>query len=139
MFLLCRYACISILIHAAVLFFLTFTARGSQDIYRVNYIFWGAILRHQEVSPSREQPATVVDLGMPGFYYNKGVHVNIWRQGIQVEKPDMEENLLPRSDGLIPRFVGERVEPDQASLPKTDFHLDEAPLEGAIKLRLDRR
>ncbi len=137
--LLYRNAGISFLIHVAVLACFTLTVRGTQDIYRINYVFLGAILRHQEVSSSRVQPAAVVDLGMPRFYYGNGVHEDNWRRGIQVEKPGQAEDLLPRPDELIPRFLGERVEPDQANMPKTDAHLDEAPLEGGIKLRLDRR
>ncbi len=134
-----RYACMSLFIHVAVLFLLTLTLRGTPDLYRVNFIFWGAILRPQEVSPAKDQSASVVELGSLDLTFDRGVHAGIWRKGLQVDKPDQSVIVLPRPDGDIPHFSGKHVEPDEANGSRPDVHLDEAPLDGAIKLRLEQR
>ncbi len=134
-----RYACVAFVIHLAALLAMTFTIKGTPELYRVSFVFLGAVLRPQEVSPVRDQPAPAVELGSSVMFLPPGVSTRLWQQGIQVDKPDQAGGVLPRPDDKIPRFSGERVDPDQASTPRRDVHIDVPSLQGAFKLRLDPR
>jgi hypothetical protein len=133
-----RAAGIAVLFHLAVLVFFTFTFKGAPDAYKIDLIFWGSILRPQEVSSqgrySVPGPADVKDVDVAAAPRTR---LLLWSRGISIDKPDLFKNTVFTVNEDAFRFVGPRVELDEQDAaprhPENDI-----PQPAPVKMRWER-
>jgi len=133
-----RAASIAFCVHLAVLLLFTFTFRGTPDTYKVDLVFWGPILRLQEVSAAPGHvspgPEDVKHVNVPA---GPRTGLLLWSRGIAIDKPDLFKNGLSALNDRLFRFVGERVELDEPQDPSLHPEND-TPQLPPVKMRLER-
>ncbi len=103
----------ALLLHAAVFFLFIFTFKGVPGSYQVDLVFWGSILRPQEVVPSLGGASGPVDELQVMMGPEPGDGLSLWGRGILVDKPELSRSAAALGEESIPRFSGERVELDE--------------------------
>jgi len=134
-----RAALIAFLIHLVIFGSFVFTFKGTREMYKTDFVFWGSILRPQEVAAeNRRLSPGAVDVKDVAVAPDPRLGFLLWARGISIDKPDFFRNALLPADQDLLRFVGERVEledPDDGmSHPENDVPYPAAP----IKMRLEQ-
>ena len=107
-------------------------------MYKIDLVFWGSILRPQEVSSqdgrSSSGPVDVKDVDVAA---GPRARLLLWSRGISIDKPDAFKNALFTVNEDAFRFVGKRVElGEQEDDPR---HVDtDIPSPAPVKMRLER-
>ncbi len=133
-----RAVTIAVLLHAAVLVLFTFTFRGNAAMYKIDLVFWGSILRSQEVSSQNRSflpgPADVKDVDVaPGPL----TRLLLWSRGISIDKPDLYKDTVFAVDEGVLRFVGERVDIDEQEAEASHAQND-IPSPAPVKMRWEQ-
>lgn len=124
----------AMVVHALVFLFIIFTLPGTPQNYKIDFTFWGGVLRKSDVEP-RGHIVAAMELkhffSMPQI---KEDQYHVWSLAVANEKPLSKETRSP--DISIPeKFIGTRMlltEEKDAGSEKND-----KPLDGAhIPLRL---
>ena len=118
-------------IHLVFLGVFVFTWKGSSKDYRVDFFFWGGILRQQELMPMQveEGPGErSLRLISPSSILAP-VQMGAWRLGSSVEKPE-SVRIRVEDKGIPTKFMTERVElnePDRTTSENARLGIPEAP------------
>jgi hypothetical protein len=133
-----RAASFALLFFAVVFGLVTFTFKGTREMYVIDLVFWGAILRPQEVSVdgrsfSFSPVAEVKDVDVSA---GRTSGSSLWGRGISVDKPDLFRNFVFTVDEGSLRFAGQRVELDEPQdvMPRPD---NDVPQPAPVKMRLE--
>ena len=112
-----------------------FTTRGMSQPYRVDMIFWGSILRKQDLQPQMLSPGKEISkvLVLEPSKLLGVVQSKAWQLGVIVDKPVIS---LPDGEAVLPnKFLTRRVEVDDA-VPEAIPGIPDAP---RIPLRMPRQ
>lgn len=115
------------LLHALILTYTVFTMRGSFQDYKVDMIFWGCILRKQDMQPQVFMPVREVSKTLllePSKLLNV-VQAKGWQLGVTVDKPGVPQN--PGHGQLPPKFLTKRVDIDEDTTPEEMPGIPDAP------------
>lgn len=133
-----RFAFLALLLHLAVLFLFTFTFKGTRDTYKIDLIFWGSILRPQEVSSQdrrlSQKSADVKDVDVAS---GPRTRLLLWSRGISIDKPDFFRNPAVVVNEDTFRFAGKRVDLDEQEAPSLREQND-MPQPAPVKMRWER-
>ena len=122
---------LALLVHVVCFCFFVFTWKGSFKDYQVDFVFWGGILRHQELMPvSVEQGRgdRSVRIIAPSSILAP-VQMNAWRLGSSVEKPESVRTWM-EGKAAPAKFMTERVDldgPAQGTAGNSRFDIPEPP------------
>ena len=121
----------ALLVHVVCFSFFVFTWKGSFKDYQVDFVFWGGILRHQELIPvlvEQGRGDRSVRIIAPSSILAP-VQMNAWRLGSSVEKP--ESVRIESEDTRVPsKFMPKRVELEGSVEPtsgRLQFDIPDAP------------
>ncbi len=133
-----RAAMVAFLIHLIVLVLFTFTFKGTKDTYKIDLIFWGSILRSQEVSSQNgrfsSSPADVKNVDVAVI---SETPLLLWAHGILVDKPDFFKNTVVTINEDSFRFAGKRVVLDEEDVESRHAEND-MPQPDPVKMRWER-
>ena len=133
-----RAAGMAFLLHLAVMVLFTFTFKGTRDMYKIDLIFWGSILRSQEVSSQeRRLPQEPVDVKSIDASAGPRARLLLWSQAISIDKPDLFKNMVYTLSDDAFRFVGQRVDMDEQE-PEPRYPENDMPPPAPVKMRLER-
>jgi hypothetical protein len=133
-----RAAFLALSFFMVVFVLFTFTFKGTMEMYTTDLIFWGAILRPQEVAAEdRRLLPGPVDVKDVNVLADPKMRLLLWSRGISIDKPDLFKNAPFTVDEGSFRFVGQRVDLDEPkdapSHPENDI-----PQPVPVKMRLER-
>ncbi len=116
----------AVIVHSFLFSQLVLVVRGTPGQYRIDVIFWGSILRRQDLQPqlflSEKHAARQTAFDSAAFA--DGSRARVWRPGFQVEKPAAEPG---GGKALVPqKFPTRRVELDDVP-PETVSGIPDAP------------
>ena len=122
-----RAVMIAVMCHVVILFFFVFTWKGTPEEYRIDFVFWGSILRLQDVMLEKNPPSGRSVFFMTSSPALGSVEKDVWNLGSRLEKPAVP--VVSGMDAMSdpPRFVTERVEPLQGQEEEPDLGIPEAP------------
>lgn len=128
------------LLHGIVLTRLVMTMPGTPEQFRVEMIFWGSILRHQDLQPRAFAPAPEIERAplleassLPGFSGMAVLRDRAGQSGVIVDKPAGISSWLDIQP-LPVKFLTRRVEADEAQ-PEAVPGIPDAP---SVPLRMPR-
>ena len=133
-----RAASIAVLFHLLIFVLFTFTFKGTREMYKIDLVFWGSILRSQDVSAEDRRlspgPVDVKDVDVSA---DPGTRLLLWVRGISIDKPDFFKNTLFTVNEDSFRFAGARVDLDEPDSDASHVEND-APEPTPVKMRLER-
>lgn len=103
---------LALLAHGVLLSGITLLLSGTSVQYRVDMVFWGSILRSQDLQPQVLEPVKDVS-GQLIFEPSKLLEViqsKGWLLGVTVDKPAAPGSFVPKNVPL--KFLTKRVDPD---------------------------
>ncbi|MBF0122023.1 MAG: hypothetical protein HQL21_01280 [Candidatus Omnitrophica bacterium] len=121
----------SVFIHIVFLGLFVLSCRGEVKDFKIDFFFWGGILRHQELLPvlsDESQNDGRVRIDSPSAIWAP-VQMVAWRLGSSVEKPELFK-VREEDKSLPSKFMTARVEldvQDQLISKDSQLGIPEAP------------
>ncbi|MBF0484962.1 MAG: hypothetical protein HQL16_00450 [Candidatus Omnitrophica bacterium] len=134
----CRALLLAAAIHCVMLDCVALTFRGVREDYRIDFSFWGSILRKDELAVwrTRDEGAVGFDDGLL-FEKSKKPFEQAWDHGVVVDKPEDTGIVSSVTEGpLPPKFSGPRASLAEEKSPPLSGADSDFPAAPNIRLRL---
>jgi hypothetical protein len=119
---------LAVLFHAFVFVVFAPALRKGPAPHKIDLVFWGSILRAQDLMPGAHEAAGISDVRVISPAGNiRSTEVKAWKTGSAVEKPTYPHAVASSSMELAPqKFVTERVELNEPSAEEPVLGLPKA-------------
>jgi hypothetical protein len=107
---------LAVFFHAAILWTLTPVLQKGPRTQKIDLVFWGSILRAQDLMPGMRDAEGLSDVRVIApVAYVRSAQVSAWKFGASVEKPGRPHAVVSFSEEVFPqKFMTERVVLDDA-------------------------
>jgi hypothetical protein len=114
--------------HAVVFWSLTPVLQTGARVPKIDLVFWGSILRAQDLMPGMREAEGISDVRVIApVAHVLSAQVSAWRFGAAVEKPDRPQAVGSLSDEVSPeKFMTERVVLDDVAQEDDGLDLPQA-------------
>ena len=119
---------LAVVFHAAVFLALTPAFQKGPHAQKVDLVFWGSILRVQDLMPGMQEAEGISDVRViTPVAFIRSAQVSAWKLGSLVEKPGRAQALASSSEDVFPqKFLTERVVLDDAGDQNSELDLPKA-------------
>jgi len=107
---------LAVIFHAAVFLALTPALQRVPHAQQIDLVFWGSILRTQDLMPGLREAEGISDVRVIApTSFTHSTQVSAWKFGSSVEKPERPQASVSYSEVMSPqKFLTERVVLDDA-------------------------
>jgi hypothetical protein len=121
---------LAVIFHAAVFLALTPAFQKGPHAPKIDLVFWGSILRAQDLMPGMREAEGISDVRVIApVAYIRSTEVSAWKFGSSVEKPERAQAVVSFSDEMFPpKFMTERVVLDDAGNEDGGLDLPQAKI-----------
>jgi len=102
---------LAVFFHVAVFLALTPAFQKGPRAQKIDLVFWGSILRAQDLMPGIREAEGISDVRVIApVAHVRSTQVSAWKFGSSVEKPDRPQAVVSFSEEVFPeKFMTERV------------------------------
>jgi hypothetical protein len=107
---------LAVIFHAAVFLALTPAFQMVPHAPKIDLVFWGSILRAQDLMPGLRDAEGISDIRViTPASFTHSTQVSAWKFGSSVEKPERPQASVSFSEAVLPqKYLTERVVLDDA-------------------------
>jgi hypothetical protein len=119
---------LAVFFHAAVFLALTPAFQKGPHAQKIDLVFWGSILRAQDLMPGMQEAEGISDVPViTPVAFIRSTQVSAWKFGSSVEKPERPQAVISFSEEVFPqKFMTERVVLDDAGDEDAGLDLPQA-------------